>query len=411
MNLVEEREAALAGYHAARDFLRDNPTATASNNARFQELYSGASRHLMNTCQLLGVEPPKISTEDPREAVDRVLTWMEAGPGPGDGPVASMPRYPGAGGVESGGRTWRLGAGVVSALEQRGIRFGAELTTSGNVPVTVPIRREPVSDFRAARFVADIIPEEDAVGGRFAFWRQTVRTNNAAAVAPGARKPTSIYTGEKVSDDVTTVAHLSEPVNRFDLEDAAMLRQFLTEELEYGLRLALDDEILNGDGTGARMTGIVDGATAEPWGGSLLATTRNAVTSLEELDVMPSHFVFPPAIWQEIEEEAQTSFATLPALSPLDAVARRLHGFPVVVSNAVGVGTGILGDFRNYAVLYRTGPIRVDWSENMYDPDKFGVGDGGSDFEANQLRFRAELRANIAVLRPAAFLSLDMTAA
>lgn len=406
---VAARERAIGALLAVRSFLDEHPDP-ATHEPELGKLFEPAALALRAYVGASGQAMPALDPRDIAGSVERLLDFT-GGNGVG-GPLAGMsaPPYPGSGGVNpTGPRSWGLGAGVVSAIEQRGIRYGAELVSSANVPVVVPIRREPVADFRAARFVADIIPEEEAIGGRFAYWRQTVRTNNAAAVAAGARKPTSVYTGVKVSDEVVTVAHLSEPVNRFDLEDAAMLRQFLTDELEYGLRLALDEEILNGDGTGASMTGIVDGATAEVWGGSLLATTRNAVTSLEELDVTPSHFVLPPAAWQAIEEEAASTFAALPAMSPLDSIQRRLHGFPVVVSNAVTAGTGILGDFRNYAVLYRTGPIRVDWTEAMYrTAAEMGDGSPGTDFARNMLTFRAELRANIAVLKPSAFLALDL---
>lgn len=412
-HLNAARERALTALYDADSWIRNAPIS-AANNSKFHELWKVAQAELRRYESAGGAPLPAATSQDPERRLAQLIDHFVGPVAAGASPVAGLPAYPGsAGDTGAGGsRSWGLGAGVVSAFEQRGIRYGAELVSSANVPVAVPLRAEPVADPRAARFIADIIPEEDAPGGRFSHWKQTVRTNNAAAVARLARKPTSIYTGTRVNDEVTTVAHLSEPVSRFDLSDAPMLRQFLTDELEYGLRLGLDDEIVNGDGVAPSMLGILDQATAEPATPALLTTTRNGITTLEELETAPSHFVFSPATWQAIEEEAQTTYATLPAMSPLDATARRLHGFPVVVSNAVPNTIGILGDFRTSAILYRTGPIMVDWSENMYRSiAEMGDGAAGTDFARNAITFRAELRAKLAILRPAAFLALDLTIA
>ena len=77
----------------------------------------------------------------------------------------------------------------------------------------------------------------------------------------GSRKPTSIYTVERVDDHTKTIAHLSQPVPRQDLDDAALLARFLDDELTYGLRLAVDAQILSGDGTSDGMTGFLDPGT------------------------------------------------------------------------------------------------------------------------------------------------------
>jgi hypothetical protein len=51
-----------------------------------------------------------------------------------------------------------------------------------------------------------------------------------------------------------------------------------------------------------------------------------------------------------------------------------------------------------------------DWSENIYNPDQFGVGVGGSLFEANQMVFRCEGRFGLDILRPAGIVEIDLTA-
>lgn len=53
----------------------------------------------------------------------------------------------------------------------------------------------------------------------FAYLRQTVRTNNAAVVAEGAAKSTSVYSLTRSEDKPDVVAHLSEGVPRYWFTD------------------------------------------------------------------------------------------------------------------------------------------------------------------------------------------------
>lgn len=327
------------------------------------------------------------------------------------GSAAGMPamRFPSG---YSGG-SWNVGASVVDSINRRGTGFMAALVTGGSIPVTVPLSTTPVTDPRAARFLSDIIPMPDdggAPNGHFSFLRQTVRTNLAAPVAKGAKKPTSIYTLERVDGQTVVVAHLSEPIDRHDLSDAPLLRQFLDDEMTYGLRLAVDDQYLNGDGTGAEMDGILAaGITTITPQDTMLATTRRAITTLEQRELQPGWFVFNPIDWEEIELEAIAQFASNPNMpAAVDRMARRLHGVPVLVTNRIAATFGLLGDFAGSSEQRQTGDIRIDWSEAVYDPDKFGVGDGGTAFEANQVVFRTEGRWAINVKRPDGFLQIDL---
>ena len=60
----------------------------------------------------------------------------------------------------------------------------------------------------------------------YAFLRQTARTNNAAVVAEGATKPTSVYSVIRVEQSLAVVAHLSEGIPRYWLLDTTSLETF-----------------------------------------------------------------------------------------------------------------------------------------------------------------------------------------
>lgn len=140
-----------------------------------------------------------------------------------------------------------------------------------------------------------------------------------------------------------------------------------------------------------------------------LLTTRKALTKLQAADLDGDAFVMNPASWEKIETLAQAQFASNPQQStPSSLMERRLWGISVLVSNAVAANVALLGNFRGSSELYTTQEATIDWNESTYDPNALGAGVGASDFMRNMIRFRAELRACIAVTRPLGFVSIAL---
>ncbi|QKV94229.1 phage major capsid protein [Streptomyces sp. NA02950] len=288
------------------------------------------------------------------------------------------------------------------------------ILAGGTIAVSVPLDPEPVRMDVPVLSLRQLMPNVANTTGRFAYLRQTTRTNNAAAVAPGAKKPTSVYTLSRVDDRVRTIAHLSEPIAKQDLDDVAMLRQFIDQEMRLGLDLALEAQILNGDGTGENMTGIgnVSGSQAQAFTTDLLVTTRKAVTKLERYGYMTNAaFVMTPDDWEAIEllADNEARFYYGGPQASVNPAARRLWGAPVVVSESATTGTAYLADFSQMQLQVRQEGM-LDWSENVYDPNALGAGSGASDFERNMLRFRFEGRFGLEILRPSAIVEVDLTA-
>ncbi|MDP8904493.1 MAG: phage major capsid protein [Chloroflexota bacterium] len=210
-----------------------------------------------------------------------------------------------------------------------------------------------------------------------------------------------------------TIAHLTEPIPRQQLDDAELLRQFVESELRYGLMVALDNQILNGNGTGENLRGILNttGIQTVTTGADALVRARAALTLLQVSDLEPTAYVLSPTDWATIEGVAAAQFAANPGQpTATDAMQRRLYGVPVPVSNAIANGTGLLGAFSSSSELGTTQEVRIDWSEQVYDPNAFGAGDGASDFERNLIRFRAEGRWGLAITRPDGFVRITFGA-
>jgi len=299
-----------------------------------------------------------------------------------------------------------LGNAVLESINRQGSGMQAAILTNGSTAVPVPLNPTPVRIGYRTEFLRSLIPGMDAPVGQFAYMQQSLRTPNAGVIAPGGLKPTTIATLLRINDRTRQIATLSEPANRVDLADAPLLRNFVDNELTLALDLATDDQIINGPGTGETMTGIrfQSGVQTQAFATDIITTIRKAITKLRVSELVPDGIVLNPADWEKVELAAMAQFAAKDNVgTPIDAMTRTLFGHPVVETNAVPAGTAVVGAWQTSSVLYTTGGVEVSWSENSYDKDALGAGLGAGDFARNLVRFRAEMRAQVAWTRPAGF--------
>jgi HK97 family phage major capsid protein len=256
------------------------------------------------------------------------------------------------------------------------------------------------------------------VGGTDAvsYLRETERTHNAEAVADGERKPTSVYTVQRIDDRVRTIAHLSESIPRHYLADIVLLREYLEMVLREGYELELENQILSGDGTGENFTGILNTAGIQlvTFAGDVLQTARRAITALEVQSITPGAYVFHPEDWETFELLTETSGAYLlqdgTRAVPVDRARRRLWGYPVALSLGISEGTGLLVDWAGSSQGWERDEVEVDWSEAFHVPAGSYDLQDSTGFETNQMKFRAEGRAFFAMKRPHGAVEIELEA-
>jgi HK97 family phage major capsid protein len=239
-----------------------------------------------------------------------------------------------------------------------------------------------------------------ASGSAMPYFRQTTRTSNAAVVAHGAQKPTSVYSLTRLEAKVATIAHLSEAQPRQDLADLAGLSNWLRDEMLLGLARALDNEILGGVGTSADVEGILDatGTLAQDYSVSPIETLRLGLGLVEAGGFGATAVVLHPSDSQAIDLAKDTQERYYGA-GPFGAGPATIWGIPRISSPEMPVGTAIVGDFRR---------VTVGWREQA----TLLMSDSGPGlFDMNMVQGRAELRAAIAVTTPPAFAVCDLTAA
>jgi len=264
--------------------------------------------------------------------------------------------------------------------------------------------RDPESQGLARRTfrVRDLLTVVPTSAGSVDYARQTTRTNNAAPVAEAALKPTSTYVWEEVNLPMRTIAHLSK-ITRQAIDDSAQLAAEVDAEMRYGLALAEDEQLLNGDGTGANLTGMVPLASdfASPFTIATpnmidvvgLAILQQSLTEYESDGV-----VLHPTDWMKMRliKDENGKYILGDPNAPVTPV---LFERPVALTQAMTEGDFLVGGFKMQKLYDRMQPEVLIASENA------------DDFEHNLYTMRCEERVGLAVRKPQALITGDFTSA
>ena len=263
------------------------------------------------------------------------------------------------------------------------------------------IQRDPivVPPMRTKR-VRDLFPTRTTTAAVIEYFRMTGFTNAASTVAErnggntafGA-KPQSGFTFAGAQAPVRTLAHW-EAAHRNVLADEPQLRSIIDNELMYGLRLAEDDQILNGDGTGENLEGVLQtsGIQAYAKGDSGVASDNYADAIRRAATLSFLAYYEPTGVVKD--DNGQYLVAVSVALGG----EPRLWRIPVVETPAIAEGTALVGAFGTGAQLYDREQASIRISEQHAD-----------FFVRNAIVILAEQRLALAVKRPEAFVAVDFT--
>jgi HK97 family phage major capsid protein len=261
-----------------------------------------------------------------------------------------------------------------------------------------PLPTEPTN-------LLDLIAREPYSASTVSYLRQTVRTQNAAAVPDNTTKPTSVYTFEEIEDRLRVVAHLSEAFPIRYLADYVGLSGVLDSEMLNGVRAELERLIIAGDSAAVGVDewdGISNttGVRQVAFDTDVLITCRTARTTLTSAGVTPTGWAFNPSDLQDIElmrENADGSGAFLINSAAADTIFGA--GLPRVASPAVPAGTAYLADWRAVRLLVRE------------DASTIAATQAGDLFDKNQVKLRCEGRFLSEVIVPSAIAAVDLTSA
>jgi HK97 family phage major capsid protein len=209
-----------------------------------------------------------------------------------------------------------------------------------------------------------------------------------------------------VQAPVRTIAHY-EVAHRNVLDDEPTLRGVIDSELLYGLRLVEDDQILNGDGSGSNLTGILSttGIQSLAWSDGALNDTRidairRGITKSLLAYYEPTGMIVHPNDLEDIELTKDGNLNYLMVMSVSVGAEARLWRLPIVETPAISEGTVLVGSFGIGATLYdrMEGTIRVSEQHSDF-------------FVRNAIAVLAEERIALAVKRPESFVEVTLDAA
>ena len=273
------------------------------------------------------------------------------------------------------------------------------LLASGSRSTGVVMLDEVFEQGRPPQSILDVLPAR-VVDPNYSFLQQTTRTNNAAPVAEGDTKPTSVYTLTENAARLQVIAHLSEQIPHHALGDNVNLEHFIDSEMLHGLQVAVENQVVNGTGTAPALRGILatSGIQTQAFATDILTSISKGITKIEGQGLAADVLVISASDWEAVELLAATSGATDVRGVPIDATARRLWGVQAVVSTVLPVKTAILLDGTAVSVDH-DGQIDTRWSDAVSD-----------DFAKNYLRCRVEGRFGLSVYRPLGVVSVGTAA-
>jgi HK97 family phage major capsid protein len=246
--------------------------------------------------------------------------------------------------------------------------------------------------------ILSFIPQETISSGSVDFLTHTSSTGAAATVARGGLKPELVLDWTPTTLTARKIAVQSGVPDEV-LADFGTFLAYLTSELARTVIEAENAQILNGDGTGDNLLGLLNTS-------GMLTRAKATDTALDAVEqaiadlrtgpsyVDPDLLVFHPTTWSSIRRTKDTTGRYILGADPTAAEANTLWGLPVAVTTTMPIGTGLLGNMAEGTKAYIRQGITAD------------LGVTGDDFIHNITRVRCEERLALGVTRPSALLKI-----
>jgi len=248
----------------------------------------------------------------------------------------------------------------------------------------------------------DLIPSSPCETGQFDILREA-GTYGAAETNELAVKPSGGMSLTEFTVKIVTIAEWYR-IARQSLADVPALGTTINSRLRWSVEARLESQILNGDGVGANMTGILNtsgiGAPASGSGDSVNADmVMNAISTVRVSNATPDAIVMNPGdVAKAVKVKSTGSGERLDSSGAFGMQPTSMWGLPLVQTTAMTAGTALVGAFAQGSMLW----AREGFLIRISDSDQ-------SDFLVNALKVLGELRAGFAVMQPTAFAKVTLS--
>lgn len=364
------------------------------------KLNGTASQETKDALEKLGKD---FSTTNARLiAIEQKLTAPTGGPSGENKSIGQMM-------VESDGfKALQSGSRSTGRVNVGSFHKTAVVNATGQNQPLVPDQRLPGILMPGLRrlTVRDLLPQLRTTSNLVQYTRELLFTNAAASQTGGSpnsgeniAKAESAITFELANAAVQTVAHWI-PASRQILDDAPGLQDYINTRLQYGLKLEEERQLLNGQGTGNDLSGLINEADVYDTNRTTVATDtfidiiRHAITQAEASFFEVDGIVMNPEDWEAIELTKTTGSASSGQYifaNPQAVATPRLWGKNVVPTYAMTKGQFLVGAFGPAASIWDRMDASVEVSREHSD-----------FFVKNMVAILCEERLALTVYRPSA---------
>lgn len=237
------------------------------------------------------------------------------------------------------------------------------------------------------------------------YLREVSYTNAATSVAEEGLKPEASFVLEDVTAPVKKIA-VTAKVSDEMWADFPSMRSYIDNRLRFMRAEREEALLLNGDGVGSNITGILQSspqtqafASSTPTNSDRAMAVHNAITKIRVIGKFePDGMVVHPNDWEQIrlaQDENKQYYGGGPftgAYGNGGIAVDRFWNLPVVITTAISEGTALVGAFKLGAQIFDRTGVSVDMTNVNED-----------DFVTNRMTIRVENRLALAVYRPLAF--------
>lgn len=191
------------------------------------------------------------------------------------------------------------------------------------------------------------------------------------------------------------------------ITDLAFLKSDIDGRLLYNLSIVEEQQLLNGDGTGKNINGLLNRDGIQTYeatdAGNDVAILHAQSMISTDTGMMPDALVINPTDYEAIrlKKDNDGNFIGGGPFYGVNGgalnITPSLWGLNTVVTPAVTAGTAIVGSFKGAATFYRKGGVAVE-ATNSND----------TDFISDLVTIRAKERVALAVRKPKAFVKLTL---
>lgn len=282
------------------------------------------------------------------------------------------------------------------------VKANTDIQTTPTVNVTdnkVIYGEQPLS-------IRDLFSVERIAGNALTYFVGGAMEGTLSAVAEGGQKPQVHFPVKPKTVSLTKIAGYIVESDEI-LEDARWMSDAVENRLIYNLKLVEEAQLINGNGSGANLTGLlnVDGIGAVTYGSTISADdVFKAITKVKTDSYFDADaIILNPTDYQtfRLAKDANNQyygggyFAGAYGNGQV-ATALPLWGLKTVTSTAVPAGTALVGAFKQGASIITKGGITLEATNSNDD-----------DFTNNRVTVRAEERLALATRVPSAFVKVS----